>query len=386
MDEPVKRSENEKRGRSIALISTVALVGLAVGLGVGIGIGAGIWKDSCSDTQLNSAGLSSTDLCDVKIEHDDSLYTYILSIGEYSTADGGEFVNVNVPKASLPPVMPYVINDAKNGSLYENVMNTTMFLEDWALLSSQANESAGEFAMPAYAAAKQCYQDYQMQTKTADVPANAMVVFHDDNSVERLAHVYSVTEEQDGFIFTLLPVTEDDPSILPEGTCHPYQSLSDPHFHHTSTCLQYDGNWALGTSNVTEGSGLTAFIKFGPLVDAGIAGAAADLIGTDAAVDTGVVAGDTAASDVASDVGADVASDAGSDAGYDGDDIVSDASSDGASDRADTEIGDNQQQGGGGIGAGTVATGAGAVVGGAGAVAASGPQAESQGLDRPPRG
>jgi len=342
-------------------ILIVGLLGFCVGLGVGIGVGAGIWKDSgsgcSSDALLLSGGEAS---CDASLQqHDDTLLTYVLSVGEYQIQrqqTDGEFVDVFVPKNSLPDVMPYVVNDVANGTLYENVLNTSMFLEDWSVLSSRANASAGQFAMPAYAAAKQCYADYELMSTnsstSAKVPANAMVVFHDEDRVERLAHVYSVKEEPDQFVFTMLPVTDDEPTIMKEGQCHVYQNLSSPHFHHASTCLQYDAKWIVGDNKAT-GSGLTAFIKLGPLIDTAGVAVAGDLLAggaTDAATD--------AAADAASDVASDVASDGSADdAVSTGSTIVSDASSDMSMSSADTAFTDDSR--GGGPGMGTVITGAG---------------------------
>jgi hypothetical protein len=194
--------------------------------------------------------------------------------------------------------------------------------------------------------------------------------------------VFSVVLEPDGFVFRLLPVADADPKILPEGQCHSYQNLSTPHFHHVSTCLEYDANWVVG-QNGTQGSGLTAFIKLGPLIDAGVAAVGADALagaGADAAVGAGADAAAGAGVDAAADAGADVASDAG----YDGDDIVSNASSDGASDRADTIIGNENQQGGGGPGVGTAAAVGGGTIAVVDAVTASGPTAAS--TDLPGRG
>lgn len=368
-----------KRRTGVVTIATLAaLLGTIVGLGVGIGIGAAIWKNS--DSENSSFALS--DACDASAEHDDSLITYILTVGDYTLQPGGDFINVYVPNESLPSSMPYVINDVKNGALYQNLLNTTMFLEDWSLLSSQVNESNGEFAMPGYAAARQCYQDYELAAESSPVPPNAMVVRHDDDKVERLVHVFSVVSEPDGFVFRLLPVVDADPKILPEGQCHSYQNLSTPHFHHVSTCLEYDANWVVG-QNGTQGSGLTAFIKLGPLIDAGVAAVGADALagaGADAAVGAGADAAAGAGVDAAADAGADVASDAG----YDGDDIVSNASSDGASDRADTIIGNENQQGGGGPGVGTAAAVGGGTIAVVDAVTASGPTAAS--TDLPGRG
>ena len=338
----------EKAGSNgISRLSAFALaaVMLCVGLGAGIGIGAGIWKDDGS----GNASIRSGDVCDASIEHDSSLITYILSVGEYtiSRKPGEEFVEVYVPKDSLPPVIPYVVNDVKNGTLFEDLLNTTMFLEDWSVLSSQANASAGEFAMPAYAAAKQCYKDYQYMVTSSPTPANAMIVFHDEDTVERLSHVYSVSEEPGMFVFTVLPVTDQSPKTLPEGQCHSYQNLSSPHFHHASTCLQYDANWAVGENNVT-GSGLTAFIKLGPIVDTGAAALVGDLVAGGAS---------DAATDAAVDAASDAASDAGSD-GFNGDDIVSDASSDMGLSDTDTVFSDDDR---GGPGAGALVVGTGVV-------------------------
>ena len=371
MDTKEKNVTRERRGGLATAVTVAALLGTVVGIGIGIGIGAGIWKDDGVDTNTVS---TTGDVCDASVEHDDSLVTYILSMDEYELRQrpGTEFIDVYVSKDSLPSSMPYLINDVKNGVLFENLLNTTMFLEDWSILSSQTTASLGEFAMPGYAAAKQCYQDYELDATSATTPPNAMVIRDDEPNVERLVHVYNVTEEPDRFIFTLLPVKDEKPTILPEGQCHTYQNLSSPHFHHVSNCLEYDADWIVG-QNGTRGVGLTAFIKLGPVVDSGLIAAGTDLLasgGTEAAVDAGV------------DAGADAGADAASDAGYDGDDIVSDASSDGASDRSDTFIGDERPQGGGGPGIGTAAVVGGAIVG---TTAALTPEPEDPDA-MPPRG
>ena len=359
MDKDEKKTT--KRGlRHDVVVGVAALLGLLVGLGGGIGIGAGIWK---SDSSTN-------DVCDASIEHNDNLVTYILSVGQYEILPkpSSEFVDVVVPKDSLPAVMPYVINDVKHGVFDENLLNTTMFLEDWSALCLQMNETNGEFAMPGYAAAQQCYKEYRGVIQASTTPPNAMVIRNDEEGVHRFVHVYNVTEEPERFVFTMLPVTEDNPQILPEGQCHSYQNLSSPHFHHASTCSEYDANWIIG-QNGTRGSGLTAFIKLGPLIDTAVG------VGVDAAIDAGADAGADAAvdagADAASDAGADTASDVSSDSGYNGDDIVSDASSDGASDRADTMIGNDNEQGGGGGGFTAAVVGAGATVATADTLAAS---------------
>lgn len=382
MDADEKCAKPESRPSVVLIATMAALLGLCVGIGTGIGIGAGIWKN---DDGSSTSSFALNDACDASVEHSDNLITYILSVEDYTIQQkpgSSEFIDVFVPKESLPSAMPYLINDVQKGSLYEDVLNTTMFLEDWSVLSSQTNVTNGEFAMPGYAAAKQCYSDYEVKATASSVPPNAMVVRHDEDNVERLVHVYSVTEEPDRFVFTLLPVADENPRILPEGQCHLYQNMTDPHFHHVSACLEYDANWIV-EQNGTQGSGLTAFIKLGPIIDTGAAAIGADLIGSagaDAAVDAGVDAG----VDAASDAGADAASDAGSDAGYDGDDILSDGgSSDGASDRADTMIGEEQPQRGGGPGIGTAAGLAGGTVATVG-VLAQGPGPEPTEL--PPRG
>ena len=372
MDTAEKNTVPQRRLGTGAAATIAAVIGLAVGLGAGIGIGAGIWKEDCAPSSNTALGTSS--VCDTSVEHDDSLITYVLSVGEYEMKQrpGAEFIDVFVPRESLPSTMPYLINDVKDGALYENVLNTTMFLEDWSALSLQTNESNGEFAMPAYAAAKQCYQDYDVTAQASSTPPNAMVIRHDETNVDRLVHVYNVTEEADRFVFTLLPVRDDEPSILREGGCHPRQNMSAPHFHHVSTCTEYDANWVVG-ENGMRGTGLTAFIKLGPLIDTGVAAVGADLIasgGADAAVDAGVDAG----VDAASDAGSDAVSDATSDSGYNGDDIVSDASSDGASDRADTVIGEQDRPQGWRPGFGTAVGTAGTLVG---TTAALAPEAEA---------
>lgn len=382
--EKLPTGEVAKPPTTVGVKSVVVIAGLGfcAGIGVGIGIGAGIWKGDCGDT----ASFLPSGACDASVGHDDGLITYVLTINDFviqRDPENSEFVEVTVPKESLPSVMPYLLNDAQNGALYQDVLNTTMFLEDWSTLSLQANETAGEFAMPGYAAAKQCYSEYEVDATSSSVPPNAMVIRHDEQNVERLVHVYSVTEEPESFVFRLLPVIDENPRIMQEGQCHPYQSMSDPHFHHVSTCLEYDANWIVG-QNATEGSGLTAFIKLGPLIDTGLVAVGTDLIasaGADAAVDAGADAVVDAGADAASDAGADAASDASGgtemEAGYDGDDIVSDGgSSDGASDRADTMIGE-EPRGGGGPGFGTAVTVAGGGVGTASVIgAAEAPQAD----------
>ena len=267
-----------------------------------------------------------------------------------SSAAGGLFVvDVFVNKTALPPVMPYVINDVYNGTLYENLLNTTMFLEDWARLSSTANVSNSEFAMPAVAAVKQCFKDYNMEflLNTSSTPPNAMIIFHMGEGLERLAHIYGVTEEQDQFVLRVVPVQDDNATIVPEGQCHGYQDMNAPHFHHISSCLELDASWVLDQQVLNNGSGMTVFFKLGPAVDTGLVALAADAAvdaGTGAAVDAGtgaaVDAGTDAGADAASDAGADAASDAGADAASDaGADILSDGGSeDGDADGRETEI------------------------------------------------
>lgn len=130
-----------ERKFSVATVATVAaLLGFVVGMGVGIGIGAGIWK---GNEASNNSSFTVSGSCDASVEHDDALITYILSVDEYELKQnpGTEFIDVYVPKTSLPSSMPYVINDVKNGALFENLLNTTKFLEDWSILSSQTNEA-----------------------------------------------------------------------------------------------------------------------------------------------------------------------------------------------------------------------------------------------------
>lgn len=158
--------------------------------------------------------------------------------------------------------MPFLVNDVTNGTLYQNLLNTSAFLEDWAALSALYNASMSEFAMPAAAAAKQCFDDFEMDVEKSvtSTPANAMVIFHAQNGVHHMAQVYNVKDEGDQIVIKMELVT-GNVTMLPEGRCHKYQDLSLPHFHHASTCTELDANWFVYLDRLGNTTGLTLFIK-----------------------------------------------------------------------------------------------------------------------------
>ena len=249
----------------------VSLVGmLCVGIGVGIGIGAGIWKENGNNINNDTNALTQTTVC-ADGSHADPLVTYVLSVDDASLKVAspelsldGVAVDVTIPKASLPSVMPFLVNDVTNGTLYQNLLNTTGFLEDWAELSALDNVSTSEFVMPAAAAAKQCVDSYEMDVSTSvqNTPANAMVILHAQNGVHRMAQVYNVRDEGDQIVLKMELVTgENATTPLPEGRCHEYQDLSLPHFHHASTCTELDADWIVDVDSLGNTTGLTVFVK-----------------------------------------------------------------------------------------------------------------------------
>jgi len=258
--------ESKAGNRWVVPVSLVAV--LCVGIGIGIGIGAGIWNNEGQNTNISSTYYACEDG-----SHADPLVTYILSVDDASlkaaspelSLANGPAIDVTIPKRSLPSVMPFLVNDVINRTLYQNLLNTTGFLEDWADLSSLDNVSTSEFAMPAAAAAKQCFDDYEMMSMNNSVqstPANAMVVFHDQNGVHHMAHVYNVKDKGDQIVLKMELVTGGNATtLLPEGTCHQYQDVSLPHFHHASTCTTLDANWIEDVDSLSNSTGLTLFIK-----------------------------------------------------------------------------------------------------------------------------
>ena len=222
----------------------------------------------------------------------------------------GSFIQVGFPKSRLPASIPFAKSDMEARQMFEDVLNSTEFFSTWAKLATKASPLNGTFAMPWLNEASQCFERYQQQVLDDDleakgidqVPSNAMLVFDVPGQEGVVADVFDVIDAGDSYLWHLRVAPSQAPMDTREGECHPYQSLKNPHYHHVSRCLGADVT-SLDVDRV-NGTGMTAFVRIGPLVDTGIVAVGADLIGSagaDAAVDAGV------------DVASDVASDAGSD-------------------------------------------------------------------------
>ena len=170
----------------------------------------------------------------------------------------GTFAEAAFSLASVPASIPYVTNLVSDGVLKQDVLNTTQFLDDWVELSAQSNDAGdGLHAMPALAAAKQCFGKYQesvMQTVHDTVPPNAMIRFDSNPSKAVLVDVFDVRASDDGagYVMTLRQVPAAAAATpAREGVCHAKQSLSadgtggEEHYHHQSTCLETILDWNL---------------------------------------------------------------------------------------------------------------------------------------------
>jgi hypothetical protein len=186
----------------------------------------------------------------------------------------GTFAEAAFSAASVPAVIPYVTNLVSDGVLMQDVLNTTQFLDDWVELSAQANDAGdGLHAMPALAAAKQCFGQYQesvTQTVLDTVPPNAMIRFDSNPSEAVLVDVFDVRASDDGagYVMTLRQVPAAA-AALParEGVCHAQQSISaggtgsTEHYHHQSSCMETILDWNVEEASAVDGDGMVMFIK-----------------------------------------------------------------------------------------------------------------------------
>ena len=205
-------------------------------------------------------------------QHADTLLTYILQSSSATLValkDGykglkGEFASLSIAPETLPLTIPYLTNQVSNGNLFQDVLNTTQFLDDWAQLSKQGDPAKSQFAMPGQAAAKQCFDKYQEASTSAKldvVPSNAMMRINADPSKAIVADIFDVSVADDGsYVFILRQAPNYSEMMVPEGQCHAPQSLAAPHYHHISQCMDITLDWNVKESQV-QGQGITMFIK-----------------------------------------------------------------------------------------------------------------------------
>lgn len=203
-------------------------------------------------------------------QHGNTLLTYILQSSSATLValqDGyngleGEFAILMMAPDTLPLTVPYLTNQVGDGNLFQDVLNTTQFLDDWATLSLQADPCKSEFAMPL-----QCYKEYQdatTETRIDAVPPNAMMRIYDDPSKAILVDIFDVFVAEDGsYVFVLRQAPNYSEIMVPEGQCHAPQSLMAPHYHHISQCMDIILDWNIKESQF-QGQGITMFIKIGP--------------------------------------------------------------------------------------------------------------------------
>lgn len=216
-------------------------------------------------------------------EHDAPLLTYFLTSSavkltplDVTAYKGiqGTFAEAAFSAASVPAVIPYVTNLVSDGVLMQDVLNTTQFLDDWVELSAQANDAGdGLHAMPALAAAKQCFGQYQesaTQTVLDTVPPNAMIRFDSNPSEAVLVDVFDVRASDDGagYVMTLRQVPAAAAATpAREGVCHAKQSISADgtgsaeHYHHQSSCMETILDWNVEEASAVDGDGMVMFIK-----------------------------------------------------------------------------------------------------------------------------
>ena len=203
-------------------------------------------------------------------EHDDIIITYILQASRVTvkvldqrTSSTSTFVEMEIPKDSLTSTMPYLTNDNAYGKLYQDVLNTTQFMDDWVEMSSRGDSASGPFANPMEAAANQCYKEYQTEVKDyIEAPPNAMIRFQNDAGRALLVDIFNVESRGASYLLTGRVAPPSSTLDVPEGQCHSKQDLDSPHYHHVSTCsdivLEYNIEEA---SQEINGYGMTAFVK-----------------------------------------------------------------------------------------------------------------------------
>jgi hypothetical protein len=264
------KSENVRRSR-IRHFVIIGICCLAVGIGIGIGIGSGIWNSS----ETKNESLTALEVCAEEKQHAGPLLTYVLQSSEVKVAPlvdpdaydhkgfNGTFAEIRFNRSSLPSTVPYVMNEIDDGILFEDVLNSTQFLDDWAVLS----ENSGPlFAMPGEAASYQCYSKEEISANKSmsfdASPPNALIRFDNDASIAVLVDIFDVRIDPSTGEFVLI-VRQAPPNSqvgVREGSCHEIQNLDTPHYHHVPICMDMILSWNIELSQL-DGSGMTAFIK-----------------------------------------------------------------------------------------------------------------------------
>ena len=284
------------------LVGCVAILG--VGIGAGIGIGYGIWhSDSPAQTgvqgtegaaqaaapgpprrpiasSLSEQAYTSPGCPDG--EHADPLVTIMLTSNNVTVKPldatevkgvNGTFGELTFPISSVPEVLPYVTNQPIEGRLFRDVLNTKEFLDDWASLASQLGGS-DSFFQPAGAAKKQCRtSDGKVDplgllgpdTITQNQSPNAMIRFDSDPTNAVVVDVFDVRATDDGqnYVMTFRQVPSDA-ALNPEkeGQCHKRLTLTEPHYHHTSACMDTKADWDV-QERAGQEDGAVVFINTG---------------------------------------------------------------------------------------------------------------------------
>ena len=229
-------------------------------------------QNTSKSTRMSAAvGAASQGKCPPG-QHATPVVTYILQSSSATLValkDGykgwkGEFASLKMAPDTLPLTIPYLTNQIGKGKLFEDVLNTTQFLDDWAALSEKADPSQSQFAMPGQAVSNQCYKQYHNESTEVEmdiVPSNALVRINADPSKAILVDIFDVSVAEDGsYVFILRQAPEYSEIMVPEGQCHAWQSLILPHYHHTSKCMDIILDWNVEKSMVT-GQGITMFMK-----------------------------------------------------------------------------------------------------------------------------
>jgi hypothetical protein len=324
MEDGAKGSSPTTRGSRKLVIALGLLLAICAGIGIGIGIGAGIWKDN--GASANDSTVLATQTCP-EGEHNAALNTYFLTTSRVNVSDlpnpykqdFGRFFEITIPKSSLPPTVPFVKTVMGEGKVYEDVLNSTEFLEMWSKLSATADPDNGTFAMPGLDEAHWCFQQYKAKFDAlasgkglAKSPANALLAFDTDSKETLVADIFAVIDAGESYLMQVRLAPTNATMDTNESECHSYQSVNDPHYHHRSRCLSIETDEELVSSEDVNGRGLTAFIKITPFIDSAVVAGVADVI-TDAVADAGVDAATDTATDAATDTASDSATDTASD-------------------------------------------------------------------------
>lgn len=209
---------------------------------------------------------NSTSLCQDG-EHSDTILTYILRAETFNVIPresyqdfDGSFIELQIPKSAIPGTVPYLTNDVDDGQLFQDVLNTTQFMDEWVEMSARA--PPGLFANPLQAVAHQCFTEYQGETEqNTDTPPNAMIRFDKDTSKAVVVDIFDVTSTDTEYILTVRRASILSELGVPEGQCHRKQDLKSPHYHHVSLCCDIILDYPIDDMSQLQGGGMTAFIK-----------------------------------------------------------------------------------------------------------------------------